>query len=57
MSEAFYHQMGSNVEAYIDDAIVKSMIFDDHLIDLEETFQALQRYKLKLNLGNAPSLW
>lgn len=41
--------MGRNVEAYVDDAIVESMTFSEHLLVLKETFQTLRHYKLKLN--------
>lgn len=30
--------MGHNLEAYVDDIIVKDMTFNEHLANLEETF-------------------
>ena len=37
-------QIGHNVEAYIDDVVIKSKITDDLIADLEETFTNLKRY-------------
>ncbi|XP_065012782.1 uncharacterized protein LOC135641352 [Musa acuminata AAA Group] len=51
-SEAFHdltHQIGRNVEVYIDDMIVKSRAVADHLTNLIETFATLRRYGLRLN--------
>ena len=42
-------QIGCNVEAYIDDVVVKSKTADDLIADLEETFANLKRYRWKLN--------
>ena len=42
-------QIGRNVEAYIDDVVVKSKAADDLIADLEETFANLKRYRWKLN--------
>ena len=43
------HQIGRNVEAYIDDVVVKTKTTDNLIIDLEETFANLKRYQWKLN--------
>ena len=40
---------GQNVEIYVDDMLVKSAKKTTHLDDLEETFETLWQYKLKLN--------
>lgn len=48
MNDVFTHRLSRNVEDYIDDATIKSMTLDDHLVDLEETSRTLQRYKLQL---------
>ena len=42
-------QIGCNVEAYIDDVVVKSKTVDNLIADLEETFANLKRYRWKLN--------
>ena len=42
-------QMGRNVEAYIDDIVVKTKDKDSLVPDLEETFCNLRRINLKLN--------
>ena len=47
----FSQQIGRNVEVYIDDILVKSIDEVDHLDDLEETFDTLHKYKMKLNLA------
>uniref|UniRef100_A0A2N9FY65 RNase H type-1 domain-containing protein n=1 Tax=Fagus sylvatica TaxID=28930 RepID=A0A2N9FY65_FAGSY len=49
INKMFHHQIGRNVEVYVDDMLVKSKKDDDHLTDLKETFQALRRYNIKLN--------
>ena len=45
----FSQQIGRNVEVYVDDMLVKSRDKIDHLNDLEETFNTLDKYKMKLN--------
>ena len=42
-------QIGDNVEAYNDNVVVKSKTADNLIIDLEETFANLKRYRWKLN--------
>jgi len=42
--------IGRNVEAYVDDMVVKSRREESHVEDLKELFNALDKYKLKLNL-------
>jgi hypothetical protein len=42
-------QIGRNVEAYIDDVVVKSKKHEDLLDDLKETFNNLRKYKMMLN--------
>ena len=49
VNKMFHDQIGRNVEVYVDDMLVKSKKDEDHLADLKETFQALKRYKMKLN--------
>ena len=49
MDEMFVHQIGRNVQVYVDDMLVKSVREDDHLSDLRETFDMLRMYNMKLN--------
>ena len=42
-------QISQNVEAYMDDIVVKSRKGSDLLTDLAETFANLRRYDIKLN--------
>ena len=42
-------QIGHNVEAYIDDVVVKTKTTDKLIADLEETFVNLNKYRWKLN--------
>jgi hypothetical protein len=42
-------QIGRNVEAYIDDIVVKSKKRGDLLDDLKETFDNFRKYKMMLN--------
>jgi hypothetical protein len=42
-------QIGRNIEAYIDDVVVKSKKCGDLLDDLRETFDNLRKYKMMLN--------
>ena len=45
----FDQQIGRNVEAYIDDVVVKTKTTDNLIADLEETFVNLNKYRWKLN--------
>ena len=49
MNKMFTHQIGRNVQVYVDDMLVKSLRKNDHLVDLQETFDTLQSYNMKLN--------
>ena len=49
MNKMFTHQIGRNVQVYIDDMLVKSLRKNDHLNDLQETFDTLRSYNMKLN--------
>ena len=42
MNRMFAHQIGRNVEVYVDGMLVKSIREDEHLSDLQETFDTLQ---------------
>ena len=49
VNKIFKEQIGRNMEVYVDDILVKSKSSMNHIADLEETFCALQKYKMKLN--------
>ncbi|XP_028120239.1 uncharacterized protein LOC114317675 [Camellia sinensis] len=49
VNAVFQHQIGQNMEVYVDDMLVKSKLPSDHLADLHETFQTLFQYQMKLN--------
>jgi hypothetical protein len=49
VNRMFCDQIGRNVEVYVDDMLVKSRKATNHLVDLEETFNTLRRYRMKLN--------
>jgi len=43
------------MEVYIDDMLVKSLNVGDHLSHLQETFDILRKYNVKLNPENVLS--
>ncbi|GKV42163.1 hypothetical protein SLEP1_g49600 [Rubroshorea leprosula] len=43
----FRAQIGRNLEVYVDDIVVKSLKADDHLTDLEETFNNLRQNRMR----------
>jgi hypothetical protein len=45
----FKRQLNKNVEAYVDDVVVKTRNSDTLIADLNETFASLQEYPWKLN--------
>jgi hypothetical protein len=45
----FKRQLNKNVEAYVDDVVVKTRTCDTLIADLEETFASLREYRWKLN--------
>ena len=45
----FRPQIERNVEVYVDDMLVKSLDEGKHLDDLQETFDTLRQYNMKLN--------
>ena len=51
MNKMFAHQIGRNVQVYVDNMLVKSQRNDDHLDYLRETFDTLHSYNIKLNPG------
>ena len=49
VNHMFRPQIGRNVEVYVDDMLVKSLDEGKHLDNLQETFNTLRRYNMKLN--------
>jgi hypothetical protein len=45
----FADQLHRNVEAYVDDVVIKTRNPEDLITDLEETFNSLRRFRWKLN--------
>ena len=51
VNRMFSHQIGRNVEVFVDDMLVKRKDEANHLEDLKETFSTLCKYNMKLNLA------
>ena len=49
MNKVFAHQIGRNVQVYVDDMLAKILRENNHLNDLQETFNTLRSYNMKLN--------
>src|SRR5438128_4714118 len=49
MQRCLHDQLGCNVEAYVDDVIIKSWVKEDLISDLSETFINLRRFRWKMN--------
>jgi hypothetical protein len=49
IQRCFSTQIGRNIEAYVDDVVVKTKQKDDLIADLEETFTSIRAFKMKLN--------
>ena len=47
----FSHQIGRNVEVYVDNMLVKRKDEANHMDVLKETFSTLHKYNMKLNLA------
>ena len=45
----FHKQIGTSMEVYIDDMLVKSVKAELHIAHLAESFQVLKNYNMKLN--------
>ncbi|GKV48613.1 hypothetical protein SLEP1_g55410 [Rubroshorea leprosula] len=45
----FHAQIGKNLEVYVDDIVVKSLKAEDHLANLDETFNNLRKNRMRLN--------
>nr|ABA97604.1 retrotransposon protein, putative, Ty3-gypsy subclass [Oryza sativa Japonica Group] len=49
IQRCFSTQIGRNVEAYVDDVVIKTKQKDDLITDLEETFASIRAFRMKLN--------
>lgn len=49
VNNMFEGQIGKIIEVYIDDMLVKSLGVEDHLTYLQEAFDILRKYNIKLN--------
>nr|XP_043630179.1 uncharacterized protein LOC122601489 [Erigeron canadensis] len=49
VDKAFGGQIGRNLEAYVDDMVIKSINEEDMFLDIEETFKTLRSINMKLN--------
>nr|XP_009388298.1 PREDICTED: uncharacterized protein LOC103975116 [Musa acuminata subsp. malaccensis] len=49
VNKMFAHQIGRNMEVYVDDMIVKSQEAETHLADLAEAFATLRKFGMRLN--------
>jgi hypothetical protein len=44
-----HSQIRRNVEAYVDDVVIKTREDEGHISDLVETFDNIRKFKMKLN--------
>ncbi|GJR65821.1 reverse transcriptase domain-containing protein [Tanacetum coccineum] len=49
VDKVFASQIKRNMEAYVNDMVIKSMDEEDMLLDIKETFKRLQKINMKLN--------
>ena len=49
VNKMFKDQIGKTMEVYVDDMLVKSLKTEEHIRNLNESFDILRRYKMKLN--------
>ena len=49
VNHMFRPQIGRNVKVYVDDMLVQSQDEEIHLDDLQEIFDTLRQYNMKLN--------
>ena len=50
VNKIFHKHIGASMEVYIDDMLVKSVKSELHVAHLDESFQVLKKYNMKLNL-------
>ncbi|KAL0453505.1 UNVERIFIED_CONTAM: Retrovirus-related Pol polyprotein from transposon gypsy [Sesamum latifolium] len=49
VNKMFKNQIGTTMEVYVDDMLVKSLKGDNHLSDLTQAFEVMRGYGMKLN--------
>ena len=49
VNKMFADMLGKTMEVYIDDMLVKSLVADDHINHLKQSFDILRKYNMKLN--------
>nr|KYP54649.1 Retrovirus-related Pol polyprotein from transposon 297 family [Cajanus cajan] len=49
MDKVFHHQIGRNMEVYVDDMVVKTISATDHASDLAEVFAQIRKHNMRLN--------
>ena len=49
VNHMFKELIGVNMEVYVDDMLVKSKKAKEHIRDLQECFNVLNKYQMKLN--------
>ena len=49
VNRMFHKQIGTSMEVYIDDMLVKSTMVELHIAHMAEAFQILKKYNMKLN--------
>ncbi|GJU33498.1 hypothetical protein Tco_1181852 [Tanacetum coccineum] len=49
VDKAFQKQIGRNLEAYVDDLVIKSCMEQEVIWDVEETFRTIRKINIKLN--------
>ncbi|KAL0394443.1 UNVERIFIED_CONTAM: Retrovirus-related Pol polyprotein from transposon gypsy [Sesamum latifolium] len=49
VNKMFKDQVGTTMEVYVDDMLVKSRKEEDHLEDLRQAFEVMRTYEMKLN--------
>ena len=65
VNKMFVELIGKSMEVYVDDMLIKSLLGEEHIRHLEQTFQVLKRYRMRLNpakylvsrLGNSLDSW
>lgn len=49
INKVFAGQLRGNMEAYVNDLMVKSLLQNSHLQDIEECFATIRKHNMKLN--------
>jgi hypothetical protein len=49
MNKMFREQIGRNMDVYVDNILVKSILPIDHVNNLQEAFRSLKQYRMKFN--------